>query len=116
MILYAEMNGHQANAWEYPATPENVARLQLVVKDLEVVHDYHSTNTERLQAQSVLPRPCTFFVDGALCCVLGVSGQCLIRSDLIRSGTIRVAGDWRLPWRPKEITSLIRYDILASVF
>jgi hypothetical protein len=47
------MNGQQVNAWEYPATPENVARLQQVVTDLETVHDYRSTNTQRLQAQSV---------------------------------------------------------------
>jgi hypothetical protein len=109
------MNGQQVNAWDYPATPENVARLQMVVKDLEVVHDYRSSNTERLQAQSV---PSLFPSESCLLCIAVFVRLCFWAkgSDLIRLETIRRVGDWRLLWRHSGITSLTQYDISESVF
>ena len=41
------------SSWELPATPENFARLQQVVKDLQAVHDPRTDNSTRFQAQSV---------------------------------------------------------------
>ena len=90
------MNGQHVNAWEYPATPENVARLQQVVKDLEIVHDYRSTNTQRLQAQSVR-FPCLLFSSVFVFVCEYVRSDV---SDLIRSETTQAVGDWRLLWRP----------------
>lgn len=93
------MNGQQVNAWEYPATPENVARLQQVVKDLEIVHDYRSTNTERLQAQSVLSPLLPQAHSAQLLCIMLCACCELTETDfsgLIRLGTTRVVGDWRL--------------------
>jgi hypothetical protein len=50
-IRSAIMN--QVHAWDLEPTPENIAALGQVVKDLETVHDPLTSNVQRLQAQSV---------------------------------------------------------------
>ena len=49
------MSGLQVNAWDLEPTPENIARLQQIVEDLEIVHAASTNNAQRLQAQSVCP-------------------------------------------------------------
>jgi hypothetical protein len=44
---------NQVHAWDLEPTPENIAALGQVVKDLETVHDPLTSNVQRLQAQSV---------------------------------------------------------------
>ena len=47
------MNGLQVSSWELEPTQQNIAHLQQIVKYLETVHNPQSTNTQRLQSQSV---------------------------------------------------------------
>ena len=47
------MNGLQVSSWDLEPTQQNIALLQQVVKDLETVHNPQTTNTQRLQSQSV---------------------------------------------------------------
>jgi hypothetical protein len=47
------MNGQQVTSWDLEPTQQNITHLQQVVKDLEIVHDPRTTNTQRLQSQSV---------------------------------------------------------------
>ena len=48
------MNGLQVSSWDLEPTQQNIAHLQQVVKDLETVHNPQTSNTQRLQSQSVL--------------------------------------------------------------
>lgn len=94
------MNGEQVPSWDLPPTQQNIEHLRQVVKDLETVHNPRTTNTQRLQAQSVL---------------LPIPDQELMSRDLTKYETTRQIGSLLLLLHYNGMHSLIPFAILGLV-